>query len=80
VHDDELDKGANFDDPFLPDFDPANEGNLPATFPTIDAGTSFGQHVDLEDIQVLDNNNLEDYQFFLVGMTNEDVNCLTRIF
>jgi hypothetical protein len=38
----------HFDDSFLPDFDPSNEGNLP----TIDAGASFGQPVDLEDIQV----------------------------
>jgi len=43
----------HFDDPFLPDFDPSNEeGNLPASFPHIDAGPSFGQPVDLEDIQV----------------------------
>jgi hypothetical protein len=43
----------HFDDPFLPDFDPTNEeGNLPASFPHIDAGPSFGQPVDLEDIQV----------------------------
>ena len=55
-HDDELEKGPSFDDPFLPDFDPTNEGNLPATFPPIDAGPSFGQHVDLEDIQVFENN------------------------
>ena len=38
----------HFEDAFLPDFDPNNEGNLP----TIDAGPSFGQPVDLEDIQV----------------------------
>jgi hypothetical protein len=43
----------HFEDAFLSDFGAAGDGHLPeAVFPPIDAGASFGQPVDLEDIQV----------------------------